>query len=110
MRDITDLMGRRTGSRFTLYDLPRFVPEVVERCRPNDLLFPLLNFLVRSVDHIAAMEFKGYDNRNYRAARARAPFAREDPPLEEVVDGILRFMARNDLVPSTGPLTTLHSS
>jgi thioester reductase-like protein len=102
MRDVTRLLARRTGTRFTSYELGSFVPEVVSRCTSEDPLFPLLNFLVRSVEKISAMEFKEYDNRNYRSARARSGSAREDPPLHEVVDGILRFLRRHSLV-GAGP-------
>jgi thioester reductase-like protein len=98
MRDVTELLARSTGARFTSYELKSFVPEVVARCTRNDPLFPLLNFLVRSIEKISAMEFKEYDNRNYRRARARAEGTREDPPLADVVHGILRFLDRHGLV------------
>ena len=95
MLDITSILGELTHTRFLSYSLQEFVPFVIEHCRKDDLLFPLLNFLVRSVDNITAMEFKRYDNRNYREARARSPFGREDPPLEDVVLGIVRFLRRH---------------
>ncbi len=98
MLDITEVLGELTDTRFVNYDLADFVPHVIEHCRKDDLLFPLLNFLVRSVENITAMEFKRYDNRNYRLARARSPFGREDPPLEDVVSGIVRFLRRHGLV------------
>jgi thioester reductase-like protein len=100
MVEITDILGARTGRRFDNLALADFVPTVIERCQPDDLLFPLLNFLVRSVDNITAMEFKRYDNRSYREARERSPWGREDPPLEDVVGGIVRFMRRWDLIES----------
>ena len=43
-----------------------FVPELIRRCRKEDLLFPLLDFLVGSVDNISAMEFKRYDSSSYQ--------------------------------------------
>ena len=98
MRDLTDLLAEKTGAAFTLHDLDRFVPEMVGRCRREDLLFPLLNFLVRSVDNIAAMEFKLYDSAHYRWARSLAPRGREDPPLARVVEGLVTFMRRHGLV------------
>ena len=55
---------------------------------------------VTLVDNITAMEFKRYDNRNYREARAQSPFGREDPPLEDVVRGIVRFMRRHRILES----------
>ncbi len=98
MRDITDLLGEQTERGFTHHEVAEFVPAVVGRCGREDLLFPLLNFLVRSVDSITAMEFKEYDNQHYQRARARSPLAREDPPLEDVVAGIVRFMRRHGLI------------
>ncbi len=97
MTDIVGILGELTQRRFANYDLAEFVPHVIERCRKDDLLFPLLNFLVRSVDGITAMEFKRYDNRNYQLARAQSPFGKQDPPLEDVVEGILRFMRKHGL-------------
>jgi thioester reductase-like protein len=96
--DVTDLLGAILGQTFEPQPMDRFVPLVIERCREGDLLFPLLNFLVRSVDLITGMEFKRYDNRHYREARDRAPFARPDPPLEDVVLGIVRFLRRHGVI------------
>ena len=95
--DVTALMSAQTGRRFESLELSEFVPEVIARCRPGDVLFPLLEFLVRSVDNITAMEFKRYDNSAYRAARDSSPRGRADPPLEDVVAGILQFMEQHGL-------------
>ena len=97
MMDIVGILGELTQRRFVHHDLAEFVPRVIERCQKDDLLFPLLNFLVRSVDGITEMEFKRYDNSNYRLARAQSPFGKEDPPLEDVVSGILRFMRKHGI-------------
>lgn len=95
--DMTALMSAQTGRHFESLKLSEFVPEVIARCRPGDVLFPLLEFLVRSVDNITAMEFKRYDNSAYRAARDSSPHGRADPPLDEVVAGILQFMRQHGL-------------
>lgn len=95
MQDVTDRLSALAGKTFTNYSLKAFVPEVVSRCKKDDLLFPLLNFLVRSVNTISAMEFKRYDNSNYRKFRSLSPWGQEDPPLEEVVNGIFLFMKNN---------------
>jgi hypothetical protein len=97
MTDVTSIITELTGRTFRSYMLPDFVPEVIQRCRPGDILFPLLDFLVRSVDNITAMEFKRYDNSNYRRFR-RAAGLDADPPLRDVVHGMLRFMRRRGLV------------
>jgi hypothetical protein len=75
-----------------------FVPELIRRCRKEDLLFPLLDFLVGSVDNITAMEFKRYDNSDYRAARDASKWGQPDPTLEDVVNGILKFMHRKGII------------
>jgi thioester reductase-like protein len=62
MMDITGLITEATGRQFETFSLPDFVPELIRRCRKEDLLFPLLDFLVGSVDNISAMEFKRDDN------------------------------------------------
>lgn len=98
MGDITAILTALTGRTFAPYDLHAFVPEVITRCHAGDILFPLLDFLVRSVDNISAMEFKRYDNSHYRHARARSAFGTADPPLHDVVLGMLRFMRKQGLV------------
>ena len=98
LADITAILAELTGRPFRNYALPAFVPEVISRCHTGDILFPLLEFLVRSVDNITAMEFKRYDNRNYRRFRDASAFGQPDPPLRDVVLGILRFMRKHNLV------------
>ena len=44
------------------------------------------------------MEFKRYESSNYQTARDRVLIARADPPLEVVVDGILRFLKVRNLL------------
>jgi len=81
-----------------VFSLPGFVPELIGRCRKEDLLFPLLDFLVGSVDNISAMEFKRYDSSCYQAARNASVWGKADPSLEDTVNGILRFMHRKGIV------------
>ncbi len=98
MLDITGLITKATGRQFEVFSLPDFVPELIRRCRKEDLLFPLLDFLVNSVDNISAMEFKRYDNSGYQAARDASAWGKPDPSLEETVHGILRFMQRKGII------------
>jgi len=100
MQDVTDLLSEMTGIPFQNFPLVDFVPEVVCRCGKDDLLFPLLNFLVRSVDNISSMEFKRYDNSNYRKYFQYSPWGKEDAPLSDVVKGILLFMQKEGIVKS----------
>jgi thioester reductase-like protein len=98
LMDVTAILGELTGKTFRHYSLPDFVPEVIERCHSGDILFPLLEFLVRSVDNISAMEFKRYENSNYRHFRDTSLGGRADPPLHDVVLGILLFMRKHHLL------------
>jgi thioester reductase-like protein len=98
MLDITGLITKATGRQFEIFSLSDFVPELVRRCRKEDLLFPLLDFLVGSVGNISSMEFKRYDNSSYQSARAAAAWGKPDPSLEETVNGILKFMHRKGII------------
>lgn len=98
MMDITGLISKATGRQFEIFSLPDFVPELIRRCKKEDLLFPLLDFLVNSVDNISAMEFKRYDSSCYQAARDASTFGKPDPSLEDTVNGILKFMYRKGII------------
>jgi len=98
MMDITGLITKATGRRFETFRLPDFVPELIRRCRKEDLLFPLLDFLVGSVDNISAMEFKRYDSSSYQLARDASVWGKADPSLEDTVNGILKFMHRKGII------------
>ena len=98
MLDITGLITKATGRQFEIFNISDFVPELIRRCRQEDLLFPLLDFLVGSVDNISAMEFKRYDSSCYQAARDASQCGKPDPSLEDTVHGILRFMQRKGII------------
>jgi thioester reductase-like protein len=98
MLDITGLITKATGRQFEIFSISDFVPELIRRCRKEDLLFPLLDFLVGSVDNISAMEFKRYDNSCYQTARDASKWGKQDPTLEDTVNGILKFMHRKGII------------
>src|SRR5579859_3769712 len=98
MLDITGLITKATGRQFEIFNISDFVPELIRRCRKEDLLFPLLDFLVGSVDNISAMEFKRYDSSCYQAARDSTKWGKADPSLEDTVNGILKFMHRKGII------------
>jgi thioester reductase-like protein len=98
MMDITGLITKATGRQFETFRLPDFVPELIRRCRKEDLLFPLLDFLVGSVENISAMEFKRYDSSAYQMARDASVWGKADPSLEDTVNGILKFMYRKGII------------
>ena len=98
MLDITNLITKSTGRQFDIFSVDDFVPELIRRCRKEDLLFPLLDFLVGSVDNITGMEFKRYDNSEYQTARDASAWGIPDPTLEDTVNGILKFMHRKGII------------
>jgi hypothetical protein len=98
MSMITDIIEKRTNTSFELFDLPEFVQEVIRRCTRSDPLYPLLDFLVDSIDNISAMEFKRYTSTGYQTARDNSLNSLKDPPLESVVDGILSFLDRGSAI------------
>jgi thioester reductase-like protein len=98
MLDITALITKSTGRQFEIFGVKEFVPELIRRCRKEDLLFPLLDFLVGSVDNITAMEFKRYESSSYQAARDASKWGKADPSLEDTVNGILKFMHRKGII------------
>jgi thioester reductase-like protein len=98
MIDVTNIIHAQMGRRFQLFPLRDFVPEVIRRCTKEDILYPLLDFLIGSVDNISAMEFKRYDNSGYKQARNSSPWGKADPSFEATVGGILGFMQKTGLV------------
>jgi thioester reductase-like protein len=98
MLDITGLITKSTGRQFEIFSIAEFVPELIRRCRKEDLLFPLLDFLVGSVDNISAMEFKRYESSAYQEARDASTCGIADPSLEDTVNGILKFMNRKGII------------
>ena len=98
MKDVTEILGGMVGKSFLNYSLKEYVPEVVSRCQKEDLLFPLLNFLVKSEAKISAMEFKRYDNSNYTKFRDQSDWGMKDVSLDEVVKGIFLFMKSQGLI------------
>jgi thioester reductase-like protein len=118
MMDITNLITKLTGRKFEIFSITDFVPELIRRCRKEDLLFPLLDFLVGSVDNISSMEFKRYDSSEYQAARDATTWGVPEPTLEETVSGILKFMHRKGIIsvaareqdPAISPMETVVSA
>ncbi|WP_158944436.1 fatty acyl-AMP ligase [Granulicella sp. S190] len=98
MLNITELITKSTGRQFEIFNISEFVPELIRRCRKEDLLFPLLDFLVGSVDNISAMEFKRYESSSYQEARDASKWGIPDPSLEDTVAGILKFMHRKGII------------
>ena len=97
MLDITGLITKSTGRQFEIFSITDFVPELIRRCRKEDLLFPLLDFLVgrwttsqrwsSSAMTIPAIKRLGMPR-----------VGQSDPSLEDTVNGILKFMHRKGII------------
>lgn len=98
MTDVTDIISARTGYGFELFSLPDFVPEVIRRCTKSDLIYPLLDFLIGSIDSISSMEFKRYDSTAYQTARDASLRGMPDPSLDDTVGAILTFLERHRVI------------
>jgi thioester reductase-like protein len=96
--DVTRILERYKRRPFRLYTPHSFVPEVIKRCTKDDALYPLLDFLIGSIDNITSMEFKRYDNADYRRARNASNWGKRDASIEDTIGGILRFMERQAVV------------
>lgn len=90
--DALQSVTRLTGRTFELYDLKAFVPEVIRRCTREDPLYPLLDFLIRSVDKISSMAFKRYDNTNYRRACEAIAASQAEPSLDATMIAVLLYL------------------
>jgi thioester reductase-like protein len=96
--DIARLLTQRYGYRFDYHDIPSFAEQMNRRCTPRDPMYPLVDFLTRSADKIAAMRDKRYDNTQYRYARALAKVRLREPALTETVENLVRFLRREQLI------------
>ena len=96
--DITRVLSERHGYRFTYHDIPSFTEQVNRRCAPRDPMYPLVDFLTRSADKIAAMRDKRYDNSQYRHARGLAKVHLREPALTKTVEDLVRFLRSERLI------------
>jgi hypothetical protein len=91
-------LSERYGYRFAYHDIPSFADEMNRGCGPRDPIYPLVDFLTRSADKIAAMRDKRYDNTQYRHARSQAKVHLREPALTETVDNLVRFLRLEGLI------------
>jgi thioester reductase-like protein len=96
--DITRVLSERFGYRFTYHDIPSFAEQLNRRCAPRDPMYPLVDFLTRSADKIAAMRDKRYDNSQYQQARALAKVHLREPALTDTVENLVRFLRSKGLI------------
>ena len=96
--DITRVLSKRHGYRFTYHDIPSFTEQVNRRCAPRDPMYPLVDFLTRSADKIAAMRDKRYDNSQYRHACGLAKVHLREPALTKTVADLVRFLRTEGLI------------
>ena len=98
LTDITRVLSERYGYQFAYHDIPSFVEQVNRRCKPRDGLYPLVDFMTRSADKIAAMRDKRYDNTQYQHVRAMAKVHLREPGLTDTVDNLVRFLRSEGLI------------
>jgi thioester reductase-like protein len=102
LTDITRILSERYGYHFEYHDIPSFADQVNRRCTPQDPLYPLVDFITRSADKIAAMRDKRYDNTQYRQARAMVKVHLQEPTLTDTVDNLVQFLRRAQLIGKAG--------
>ncbi|OBH84168.1 thioester reductase domain-containing protein [Mycobacterium sp. E2989] len=98
MTDITRVLSERYGYRFEYHDISSFAAEMNRRCTPRDPIYPLVDFLTRSADKIAAMRDKRYGNSQYQRARELATVRLREPALTETVENLVRFLRSERLI------------
>lgn len=98
LTDITRILSERYGYRFDYHDIPSFAEQLNRRCTPSDQMYPLVDFLTRATDKIAAMRDKRYDNTQYRHRRALAKVDMREPALTDTVDHLVRFLRSERLI------------
>jgi thioester reductase-like protein len=98
LTDITRILSERYGYRFAYYDIPSFAEQMNRRCGPRDPIYPLVDFLTRSADKMAAMRDKRYGNTGYRQARELANVRLREPDLTDTVDDLVQFLRSEGLV------------
>lgn len=96
--DISRILSERYGYRFEYHDIPSFADQMNRRCTPRDPIYPLVDFLTRSADKIAAMRDKRYGNSQYQQARGLAGVHLTEPPLTETVDNLVQFLRHERLI------------
>lgn len=102
LMDITEIIGDLRGQKFRYASLRGFMKVLKTKCQPDDLVYPLLDFFIRSTDRIAAMEFKRYNCDNYQNARAASPFGRADISLRKTVHSIIQFLEKEGVIEEVG--------
>jgi thioester reductase-like protein len=98
LKDVTRLLSERHGYRFDYHDIPSFTEQVNRLAGPGDPFYPLVDFLTRATDKIAAMRDKRYDNTQYQRARELAKVRLHEPALSDTVDDLLRFVRSERLI------------
>ena len=89
---LTRRLSADYGYAFRELSVAGFIAELNRRARPEDPVFPLLDFFNRSAPHIAAMTLKRYDNSGYLAACARLERPARDPDLGTLAARLVRFL------------------
>lgn len=98
LTDITRILSERYGYQFEYHDISSFAEQLNRRCTPSDQMYPLVDFLTRATDKIAAMRDKRYDNTQYRHRRGLATVRLREPALTDTVDHLVRYLRSERLI------------
>ena len=98
MNDVASCISSHIGTSFESFSLEDFVPEVVRRCRPEDPLYPLLDFLVASMANISKMKHKRYISTDYKKHRSDCQISIPDPSLSDTVSFILEYLKLQNII------------
>lgn len=105
LEDVTEIVTRDFGYRFTYRGIRPFLTTMKAIARREDPVYPLLDFFESSRERFVAMEHKRYCNRRYRAARAESSLCVAEPTLRQIVAWLVSAMAREKLItPNQEPL------
>ena len=99
-----EAISERLGYAFEYLAIDAMVDHLKRFCGPDDIMFPLVAFVRNNSRKIAAMGGKRYDNRNYRAARAKAVGILAEPELDDCVSWIVKFLGQQQLIPPVDQL------
>lgn len=98
MTQLTRVIERDYGYRFSYYDIPHFIDELNRRCTASDPVFPLLDFFNRSAEKIAAMQLKRYSSSGYQLLRGQLADPMPDPTLTETASYLMRYLQEQGMI------------
>ena len=91
LTQLTREINAEFGYLFRELPIPEFLEQLNLLAKPEDPVFPLLDFFNRAAPHLTAMSLKRYDNRNYRCAKDLVQ-GEEEPNLRETATRLVHLI------------------